>query len=94
MSFNHENNDLKPLLLPNSGSFVPMSVNEDCSFNQRQFYRTQCIRPRVTYASLIRQAICESPNRSLSLSEIYAWLQKEFLYFRQNEATWKVRYIL
>ncbi len=72
------------------GPSVPLSVAEECSFNQRQFYRTQCIRPRFTYASLIRQAICESPNKCLSLSEIYAWLQKEFLFFRQNEATWKV----
>lgn len=63
---------------------------DECSVTQRHFYRTQCIRPRFTYASLIRQAICESPNKCLSLSEIYAWLQKEFLYFRQNEATWKV----
>ncbi|KAM7534759.1 hypothetical protein Aperf_G00000105955 [Anoplocephala perfoliata] len=62
---------------------------DECSETQRHFYRTQCIRPRFTYASLIRQAICESPNKCLSLSEIYAWLQKEFLYFRQNEATWK-----
>ncbi|VDD82490.1 unnamed protein product [Mesocestoides corti] len=68
---------------------VPPGVAEECSHSQRQFYRTQCIRPRFTYASLIRQAICESPNKCLSLSEIYAWLQKEFLYFRQNEATWK-----
>ncbi|KAL5968984.1 Forkhead box protein P4 [Taenia solium] len=66
------------------------SLTEECSLSQRHFYRTQCIRPRFTYASLIRQAICESPNKCLSLSEIYAWLQKEFLYFRQNEATWKV----
>ena len=67
------------------------SLTEECSMSQRHFYRTQCIRPRFTYASLIRQAICESPNKCLSLSEIYAWLQKEFLFFRQNEATWKVR---
>nr|VZI30182.1 unnamed protein product [Spirometra erinaceieuropaei] len=66
-----------------------LSVTEECSTNQRQFYRTHSVRPRFTYASLIRQAICESPNKSLSLSEIYAWLQKEFLYFKQNEATWK-----
>uniref|UniRef100_A0A0X3NWA4 Fork-head domain-containing protein n=1 Tax=Schistocephalus solidus TaxID=70667 RepID=A0A0X3NWA4_SCHSO len=66
-----------------------LSVTEECSTNQRQFYRTHSVRPRFTYASLIRQAICESPNKSLSLGEIYAWLQKEFLYFKQNEATWK-----
>lgn len=68
----------------------PQNLSDECSITQRQFYRTQCIRPRFTYASLIRQAICESPNQCLSLSEIYAWLQREFLFFRHNEATWKV----
>nr|CDS27683.1 forkhead box protein P4 [Hymenolepis microstoma] len=67
----------------------PQNLSDECSITQRQFYRTQFIRPRFTYASLIRQAICESPNQCLSLSEIYAWLQREFLFFRQNEATWK-----
>ncbi|VDL62174.1 unnamed protein product [Hymenolepis diminuta] len=67
----------------------PQNLSDECSITQRQFYRTQCIRPRFTYASLIRQAICESPNQCLSLSEIYAWLQREFLFFRHNEATWK-----
>ncbi|VDK80267.1 unnamed protein product [Dibothriocephalus latus] len=73
----------------NLSSSSLLSVTEECSTNQRQFYRTHSVRPRFTYASLIRQAICESPNKSLSLGEIYAWLQKEFLYFKQNEATWK-----
>lgn len=56
---------------------------------QRQFYRSHCARPRFTYATLIRQAILESPGKQLSLSAIYVWLQREFAYFRQNEATWK-----
>ncbi|VDN97026.1 unnamed protein product [Rodentolepis nana] len=78
-----------PSTVHSSSKREPQNLSDECSITQRQFYRTQFIRPRFTYASLIRQAICESPNQCLSLSEIYAWLQREFLFFRQNEATWK-----
>ncbi|CAI9721851.1 forkhead box protein P2 isoform X1 [Octopus vulgaris] len=55
----------------------------------REFYRTTDVRPPFTYASLIRQAIIESPHRQLTLSEIYQWFANTFAYFRRNEATWK-----
>lgn len=46
-------------------------------------------RPPFTYASLIRQAILESPDQCLTLCEIYAWFMKNFIYFRDNNPTWK-----
>ncbi|EDV25825.1 uncharacterized protein TRIADDRAFT_24515, partial [Trichoplax adhaerens] len=48
-------------------------------------------RPPFTYASMIRQAIIESPHQQLSLSEIYNWFVAHFKYFRNKEdaATWK-----
>lgn len=55
----------------------------------REFYKTTDVRPPFTYASLIRQAIIESPHRQLTLNEIYQWFQATFAYFRRNEATWK-----
>ncbi|CAI9721849.1 forkhead box protein P2 isoform X1 [Octopus vulgaris] len=63
-------------------SFVEIQRN-------REFYRTTDVRPPFTYASLIRQAIIESPHRQLTLSEIYQWFANTFAYFRRNEATWK-----
>jgi hypothetical protein len=48
-------------------------------------------RPPFTYASLIRQAILESPDQCLTLCEIYAWFMKNFVYFKENNPTWKVR---
>ncbi|CAH8596013.1 unnamed protein product [Heterobilharzia americana] len=65
------------------------NTTTNTSLTQRQYYRSHCARPRFTYATLIRQAILESPGQQLSLSAIYVWLQREFAYFRQNEATWK-----
>ncbi|XP_055342082.1 forkhead box protein P1-like isoform X4 [Paramacrobiotus metropolitanus] len=55
----------------------------------RELYRTNHIRPPYTYASLIRQAIIESPDKQLTLNEIYQWFQNTFAYFRKNAATWK-----
>ena len=36
------------------------------------------------------QAILESPDQCLTLCEIYAWFMKNFVYFRDNNPTWKV----
>ncbi|KAH9579296.1 Forkhead box protein P1, variant 2 [Schistosoma haematobium] len=73
----------------NGTSSTANNNNNNTSLAQRQYYRSHCARPRFTYANLIRQAILESPGQQLSLSAIYVWLQREFAYFRQNEATWK-----
>ena len=94
-------------------------------YRNREFYRTQDVRPPFTYASLIRQvsfitknsaknvvlafeakaqvvpgldlvifqisqAIIESPDRQLTLHEIYNWFTNTFAYFRRSAASWKV----
>ncbi|XP_076064818.1 forkhead box transcription factor P isoform X8 [Oratosquilla oratoria] len=55
----------------------------------REFYKNTDVRPPFTYASLIRQAIIEAPDKQLTLNEIYNWFQNTFAYFRRNAATWK-----
>ncbi|XP_014474345.1 PREDICTED: forkhead box protein P1 isoform X9 [Dinoponera quadriceps] len=55
----------------------------------REFYKNADVRPPFTYASLIRQSIIESPEKQLTLNEIYNWFQNTFCYFRRNAATWK-----
>ncbi|XP_015740846.1 forkhead box protein P4 isoform X4 [Coturnix japonica] len=54
-----------------------------------EFYKNADVRPPFTYASLIRQAILETPDRQLTLKEIYNWFTRMFAYFRRNTATWK-----
>ncbi|KAF7254122.1 Forkhead box protein P4 [Varanus komodoensis] len=56
-----------------------------------EFYKNADVRPPFTYASLIRQAILETPDRQLTLNEIYNWFTRMFAYFRRNTATWKVK---
>ncbi|XP_070594324.1 forkhead box protein P1 isoform X10 [Erythrolamprus reginae] len=66
---------------------VPIS-SADLAQNQ-EFYKNAEVRPPFTYASLIRQAILESPEKQLTLNEIYNWFTRMFAYFRRNAATWK-----
>ncbi|XP_051280621.1 forkhead box protein P1 isoform X2 [Dicentrarchus labrax] len=64
------------------------SVSQDIVDN-KEFYLSTEVRPPFTYASLIRQAIFESPRNQLTLNEIYNWFTRNFAYFRRNAATWK-----
>ncbi|XP_034296469.1 forkhead box protein P1 isoform X9 [Pantherophis guttatus] len=63
-------------------------ISSDLAQNQ-EFYKNAEVRPPFTYASLIRQAILESPEKQLTLNEIYNWFTRMFAYFRRNAATWK-----
>uniref|UniRef100_G3NGK6 Fork-head domain-containing protein n=1 Tax=Gasterosteus aculeatus TaxID=69293 RepID=G3NGK6_GASAC len=69
------------------------SVSQDCHstdiVDNKEFYLSTEVRPPFTYASLIRQAIFESPRNQLTLNEIYNWFTRNFAYFRRNAATWK-----
>ncbi|XP_074526818.1 forkhead box protein P1-B isoform X2 [Halichoeres trimaculatus] len=65
-----------------------MPISPDLSQN-KEFYMNTDVRPPFTYASLIRQAILESPEKQLTLNEIYNWFTRMFAYFRRNAATWK-----
>ncbi|XP_070193273.1 uncharacterized protein [Littorina saxatilis] len=78
------------------GGPIRRRVSDKCNLpisteiqRNREFYKNTDVRPPFTYASLIRQAIIESPHRQLTLNEIYQWFQATFAYFRRNEATWK-----
>ncbi|KAI5108992.1 forkhead box protein P1-B isoform X3 [Silurus meridionalis] len=65
-----------------------MPISPDIVQN-KEFYMNTDVRPPFTYASLIRQAILESPEKQLTLNEIYNWFTRMFAYFRRNAATWK-----
>ncbi|XP_048239144.1 forkhead box protein P1-like isoform X2 [Haliotis rufescens] len=85
-----------PQSTPTGAGTIRRRVSDKCNLpisaeiqRNRDFYKNTDVRPPFTYASLIRQAIIESPHRQLTLNEIYQWFQNTFAYFRRNEATWK-----
>ncbi|XP_024082168.1 forkhead box protein P1 isoform X3 [Cimex lectularius] len=73
-----------PYMLERAG----LDVQQELERN-KEFYKNADVRPPFTYASLIRQSIIESPDKQLTLNEIYNWFQNTFCYFRRNAATWK-----
>lgn len=91
------------LKMPGSRSSGPRGVgparrrmSDKCSLpisaeiqRNRDFYRYSDVRPPFTYATLIRQAIMESPDRQLTLNDIYQWFMSTFAFFRKNLPTWK-----
>uniref|UniRef100_A0A8D2QCA8 Fork-head domain-containing protein n=1 Tax=Zonotrichia albicollis TaxID=44394 RepID=A0A8D2QCA8_ZONAL len=78
-----------PIRRRNSDKFCT-PISSELAQNH-EFYKNADVRPPFTYASLIRQAILETPDRQLTLNEIYNWFTRMFAYFRRNTATWKVR---
>jgi len=73
-----------PYMFDRAGLDIAQEIHRN-----REFYRTNDVRPPFTYASLIRQAVIESPERQLTLHEIYSWFTTTFAYFRRNAASWK-----
>lgn len=48
-------------------------------------------KPPLSYASLIALAICSTPQRMMTLSNIYRWIEYTFPFYRTPEAkAWKV----
>ncbi|KAH8242649.1 hypothetical protein KR032_000860 [Drosophila birchii] len=86
---NHDKNSFSingglPYMLERAGLDVQQEIQRN-----REFYKNADVRPPFTYASLIRQSIIDSPDKQLTLNEIYNWFQNTFCYFRRNAATWK-----
>ncbi|CAI9573646.1 unnamed protein product [Staurois parvus] len=81
--------------LPSIGPVRRRIVDKFCTpisselAQNHEFYKNAEVRPPFTYASLIRQAILDTPDRQLTLNEIYNWFTRMFAYFRRNTATWK-----
>ncbi|XP_028652515.1 forkhead box protein P4 isoform X2 [Erpetoichthys calabaricus] len=76
-----------PIRRRNSDKFCTPIASELAQ--NHEFYKNADVRPPFTYASLIRHAILEAPDRQLTLNEIYNWFTRMFAYFRRNTATWK-----
>ena len=49
------------------------------------------IKPSCSYASMITWAILSTPDQTLSLSGIYAWIKAHYAFYRTAQTGWQVR---
>ena len=47
-------------------------------------------KPHYSYATLIVFAINSSPEKRMTLQEIYAWIQEKYPYYKLAKKGWKV----
>ncbi|KAG5519065.1 hypothetical protein PMAC_002151 [Pneumocystis sp. 'macacae'] len=47
------------------------------------------IKPNLSYASLIAQAILSSPNKKMTLSDIYEWISQTYKYYKYAQNGWQ-----
>jgi len=47
-------------------------------------------KPPYSYVQLIMQAILSSPNKQLTLSDIYAYISRHFPFYRPSDKGWQV----
>ncbi|CAL4122067.1 unnamed protein product [Meganyctiphanes norvegica] len=80
---------------PNATSVVPSSTSSDKSVtggssgNSKRGGARRQEKPPYSYIALIVMAIQSSPQRRLTLSEIYQFLQSRFPFFRGAYTGWK-----
>jgi len=87
--------DKAPMSLPSGFPYMFDRTGLDIAqeiHRNREFYRTHDVRPPFTYASLIRQAINEAPQKQLTVNEIYSWFASSFCYIRNKASNWKVSF--
>uniref|UniRef100_A0AAY5EUZ7 Forkhead box A sequence n=1 Tax=Electrophorus electricus TaxID=8005 RepID=A0AAY5EUZ7_ELEEL len=66
---------------PNGTEFPELKSVYRRSFNHA--------KPPYSYISLICMAIQQSPEKKLTLNEIYDWIRHLFPYYRQNQQRWQ-----
>lgn len=65
----------------------PTGTKEDAATDHKV-----SVRPAISYAGLITEAIQNSPEQQLILSQIYDYIQEHYPYFKAAGPGWKVNH--
>jgi forkhead box protein J1 len=77
---------IDPRCFYNYGELSDDEAQKECgSTEESEVYR----KPHFSYAQIITQALKTSSTGKLTLSEIYAWIEENFDYYRHANPVWK-----
>ncbi|GFX25476.1 forkhead box protein L2 [Trichonephila clavipes] len=78
----------KPMKLTSSISTSSKMISATTASNIPGTVKQELPRPPFSYVAMIRQAILESPNKRLTLQEIYSYVLETFPYYESKDG-WK-----
>ncbi|CAB3386688.1 Hypothetical predicted protein [Cloeon dipterum] len=76
---------LMPTVLSSQSKLKPFSIDTTAKIDELN----SKAKPQKTYAELIKEAIDSSPEKQLSLNDIYNHFEKTYDYYKTNQQTWK-----
>ncbi|KAL8717955.1 MAG: hypothetical protein Q9225_004862 [Loekoesia sp. 1 TL-2023] len=71
---------------PAYGRAYMMETTEQIDYSSEA---TKDLKPSISYAVMITQAILSSPTETMTLSGIYEWIKKNFAYYRHLTSNWQ-----
>jgi len=79
-----------PGMAPGVGISPNMAFVLNRGRNEKVYRRNYThAKPPYSYISLITMALQSSPNKMMTLSEIYNWIMELFPFYRQNQQRWQ-----